>query len=323
MNGIDVSNWQHPSGQPIEWTQVKAAGYDFVIVKLTQGINYINPFARNDIEGARAAGLIVGGYCFASPLGAPSAQASYGLDFAQLCGVDFVFVDIEAALTSELPLAAAIIKQFQLLGQKMGIEIGVYGSLSTLTGLNVGNTGTPVWGAFPAGVTVPDWNNIVCIQSGQDNIPGINVETDVDEWVKGNVLGVKPTTTTTTTTTTDPTTDPTPAETITTTDTTTVSVPTTEDFVTAQPRHPIAVKGDQVVGITPAPTMGGYWAITRLGQVLCYGGAQYHGEPGAAGEFVGITSISNGYVCVTDTGELYAFGDAADYAKTAAAAQSN
>ena len=306
MNGIDVSSWQH-AGQPIEWTQVKAAGYDFAIVKLTQGINYINPYARNDIEAAKAAGLIVGGYCFASPLGAPSAQASYGLDFAQLCGLNFVFVDIEAALTSELPLAAAIIKQFQLLGQKMGIEIGVYGSLSTLQGLNVANTGTPVWGAFPHGVPVPDWNNIVCIQSGQATIAGINVETDIDEWVKGDVLGVKPT-------------DPTPTPTSATEITTATNEPVAEPYPTATyaPRHPIVIAGDEVVGITAAPTPGGAWALTRLGQVLCYAGAQYWGEPGeVAGGWVDIVSTGNGYLCVDAAGTVTAFGVAVQNAPKA------
>ena len=308
MNGIDVSSWQH-AGVPIDWTEVKAAGYDFVIVKLTEGLSYINPFARNDIEAARAAGLIVGGYCFASPLGAPSAQASYGLDFAQLCGVDFVFIDVEAALTSELPLAAAIIKQFQLLGQKMGIEIGVYGSLSTLQGLNVANTGTPVWGAFPHGVTVPDWSNIVCIQSGQDNIPGINIETDVDEWVKGDVLGVKPA---------DPT--PTPNPTPTVVITTAINEPVAEPYPTATyaPRHPIVIAGDEVVGITAAPTPGGAWALTKLGQVLCYAGANYWGEPGeVAGGWVDIVSTGNGYLCVDAAGEVTAFGVAVQNAPKA------
>ena len=90
-----------------------------------------------------------------------------------------------------------------------------------------------------------------------------------------------------------------------------INEPVAEPYPTAtyEPRHPIVVAGDEVVGITAAPTLGGAWALTRLGQVLCYAGANYWGEPGEIdGGWRDIVSTGNGYLCVDATGKVIAFG---------------
>ena len=90
-----------------------------------------------------------------------------------------------------------------------------------------------------------------------------------------------------------------------------INEPVAEPYPTAtySPRHPIVVAGDEVVGITAAPTPGGAWALTRLGQVLCYAGANYWGEPGEIdGGWRDIVSTGNGYLCVDATGKVIAFG---------------
>lgn len=86
---IDVASFQHPSGASIDWTAVAGAGIKGVIVKVTEGTGYVNPYAAGDISGAKAAGLVVAGYLFLHPSEDPVAQADYYLanGGAQLAGV--------------------------------------------------------------------------------------------------------------------------------------------------------------------------------------------------------------------------------------------
>ena len=58
--GLDVSQVQGK----IDWAAVKGAGFDWVIVKCTEGAHYTDPQFRANVLGARAAGLLVGAYHF-------------------------------------------------------------------------------------------------------------------------------------------------------------------------------------------------------------------------------------------------------------------
>lgn len=58
--GIDVSGYQ-PS---INMSQVKAEGFDFVIVKATEGDNYVNPSYASQVQNALNAGLLTMSYHF-------------------------------------------------------------------------------------------------------------------------------------------------------------------------------------------------------------------------------------------------------------------
>lgn len=83
---VDVSSWQHPSGAAIDWAKVKAAGYVGVIIKATQGVDYVNPYFAGDVAGAHGAGLLVGAYHFAQPAknADPQAELSFFLRTAQV-----------------------------------------------------------------------------------------------------------------------------------------------------------------------------------------------------------------------------------------------
>ena len=76
-NGPDVSAWQHPAGQPIDWAAAKAHGVDFALVKATEGIDYTNPNFQADTNGMRAAGILRGAYHFPRFDQNPEAQADY------------------------------------------------------------------------------------------------------------------------------------------------------------------------------------------------------------------------------------------------------
>lgn len=75
---IDVSSNNHPNGEKIDWSRVKNAGYKGVMIKATQGVDYVNPWLYADHAGARAQGLHVGFYHFAAPhLGQADRQAKF------------------------------------------------------------------------------------------------------------------------------------------------------------------------------------------------------------------------------------------------------
>lgn len=81
MPMVDVSANNHGTGQSIDWAKVRAAGYLAVMVKATEGVDYVNPWLKEDAEGAANAGLLVGYYHFARPSQASAAaQASVALN---------------------------------------------------------------------------------------------------------------------------------------------------------------------------------------------------------------------------------------------------
>lgn len=69
MNGIDVSGWQ----EGIDLSIVPA---DFVIIKATQGITYVNPDCDRAYQQAKAAGRLLGVYHYFSG-GNPTKEAEY------------------------------------------------------------------------------------------------------------------------------------------------------------------------------------------------------------------------------------------------------
>lgn len=82
--GIDVSAYQ----EQIDWAAVKAAGVDFVMVRLgyrgysSGGLN-TDMRAMENLQGARDAGLLVGGYFFSQAISVEEAreEAAYIMEF--------------------------------------------------------------------------------------------------------------------------------------------------------------------------------------------------------------------------------------------------
>lgn len=82
VDGIDVSHWQGN----INWTQVKNSGIDFAFTKATEGVNFVDSKYHANMQGATAAGVLIGPYHFAridSLNGVPftSYLPSYGSPF--------------------------------------------------------------------------------------------------------------------------------------------------------------------------------------------------------------------------------------------------
>lgn len=79
-NGIDVSQWQGELTQS-DWNKIKAAGYDFAIVRVgyrgsgSKGTLAYDPYFSKNIKRAYAAGLNVGVYFFSQALTTTEAKA--------------------------------------------------------------------------------------------------------------------------------------------------------------------------------------------------------------------------------------------------------
>lgn len=85
--GIDVSHHQ----KEIDWQQVKAAGVEFVMVRLgNRGIGdgklYIDSYAVSNLRGAREAGLKVGAYFYSQALNLEEAREEANLALEILDG---------------------------------------------------------------------------------------------------------------------------------------------------------------------------------------------------------------------------------------------
>lgn len=71
VNGMDVSYYD----TSIDWSTAKAAGIDFAFIRVTDGTQYRDPKFADYWAGARAAGVIRGGYQFFRPAEDPIEQA--------------------------------------------------------------------------------------------------------------------------------------------------------------------------------------------------------------------------------------------------------
>ena len=93
--GIDVSRYQ---GE-IDWQQVKAAGVEFVMIRLgyrgtSEGQLYTDPFFWQNLLGARVAGIKVGAYFFSQALNVEEAEeeATYALNILDGISLDMPLV---------------------------------------------------------------------------------------------------------------------------------------------------------------------------------------------------------------------------------------
>ena len=91
--GIDISSYQHPTDQPIDWKAVRASGMKFVYIKATEptrtGRSYNNPWFQRDWAGAGQVGMYRGAYHFAQPrlpLGTAEQDAQQFLNVTGMMG---------------------------------------------------------------------------------------------------------------------------------------------------------------------------------------------------------------------------------------------
>lgn len=92
--GIDVSEFQGN----INWSQVKAAGKSFAIIRVSDGTGHLDPYFAQNWSGAKSAGLIRGVYQFFEPGEDAVAQANLLLQHMGAIGSGDLppMIDVEA-----------------------------------------------------------------------------------------------------------------------------------------------------------------------------------------------------------------------------------
>ena len=182
ISGVDVSSWQ---GSAIDWAAVTGAGYEFVLVKATEGTSYTNPDFAADWIGAQKAGMARGAYHFALPdVNAAADEAAYFLRaVGQLTPGDFLALDVEAGSGNLLPWVAAFLAAVQAAA---GFKPLLYSRTEFMAAHNLLDASLAdngLWLAQYQSTQPPapaPWQFVAIWQSGQGSVPGIAGLVDQD-----------------------------------------------------------------------------------------------------------------------------------------------
>lgn len=185
---VDESSWQWQGAAP-DYAKIKAAGVDGIMVKATQGTWYVNPYLARALDGARAAGLLVGAYHFAEPY-RNTAEAEAQFFLKALSGQA---LDLAVALDWEQLGNFAIYTAQQYVEAWAGAVEGKapYTLLYCDHTIYAEMTGAP-WGLllWPA-LFMPDTTGQVFMQqTGQQAVDGYSGPVDVSQLVKTRGLNV-------------------------------------------------------------------------------------------------------------------------------------
>lgn len=186
---IDVSSWQHPGGAAIDFGRVKAAGVDGVWIKCTQGTSYLNPFFHGDYDAAKAAGLVVGAFHFATPsANGADAEAAFALKACQGLALELgLALDMEQLGTMAPHDAAPWSEAWLAAVAAVHILAPFYTDQSLLGQIIGAPWGYPLWIADPSNTYQGTW---WAKQTGSGPVDGVPVACDLD--VIGNVRGINP-----------------------------------------------------------------------------------------------------------------------------------
>ncbi|GAF68328.1 unnamed protein product [marine sediment metagenome] len=186
----------------IDWEAVKESGIEFVIIKATEGVTYVDPTFIANWDGAKEAGLLVSAYHMLWPQLSPTKQAEHFLNTMGEREADFpLALDVELNKT-EGNIGAVVEEVLLALEAKEGRKPIIY-TAQSFWGRHVG--WAPGWSAYalwvadygaaapaiPVGWEVYDfWQH-----SNRGSVPGISGNVDLNIFVRGteglNNLGRK------------------------------------------------------------------------------------------------------------------------------------
>lgn len=170
--GLDVSRWNHQidalSGDylPLDWSKIKAAGFDFVILKAGSTKSGIEPTFEEDYAGAKAVGLAVGAYFYTYSSTVEGILKDAEALMLWLEGKQFeypIYLDLEDPSLQDLGknhLSNMCVAFLEAL-QENGYYAGLYTNHTWLT--TILDTAKMVslfdlWYARYPGTTMPTWN---------------------------------------------------------------------------------------------------------------------------------------------------------------------
>lgn len=153
MNGIDIASYQ----ASLDLSKIKT---DFVIVKATEGIGYVNPYCDSFMQKAMSMGKPVGFYHFARPINDAIAEADFFVQNTEgYFGKGIPMLDWEAENKWDVQWA---LRWLNRVYEKTGVKPMIYMSESIVVGY--------------------DWSSVVERDYGlwvakyRDNIPDANYD---------------------------------------------------------------------------------------------------------------------------------------------------
>lgn len=156
VRGIDLSYWD----DSVDWPRARAAGIDFAFIRVSDGLQYIDPEFAGYWTGARAAGVIRGAYQFFRPAQDPIAQADLLLARAPYEPGDLPpVIDVETdSDLSDDQVTAAVRTWVDYVRATIGREPIVYAGLYSWPRLTGGAdlTTSPLWIAQYTSAACPD-----------------------------------------------------------------------------------------------------------------------------------------------------------------------
>lgn len=201
QSGIDISNWQEAAP---DWHAV-ARTRSFVYVLVTDGTHFTNPHADEQVSGACAAGLAVGGYHFARPTAGGAAEQA--ARFRANCPVGLT---LPGMLDSERDWLADrnantgwILDWFGAAGQAVNLWYSNGdGVAHHVDSAALQRAGVRLWLAAPgqAGMEgAGGWGSADVVQYGVEPVDGFGAAVDVDrmtdetlQWLRDAVGGAHP-----------------------------------------------------------------------------------------------------------------------------------
>ena len=202
VNGLDVSIYQ----KTIDWQQAKADGIDFAIVRVggrgygAAGKMYSDDNFKQNIQGAKAAGMLVGIYFFSQAIDEMEAiaEARYAVELMHEVGVyelDLpIFMDYEfsggsagrltqakLSKTKATKIARAFCEEVKLLGYKPGIYANLTFLNKTIDGAALGKE-YPIWAAQYYSQCDFTGDYIWWQYASSGKVSGINASNDCNFW---------------------------------------------------------------------------------------------------------------------------------------------
>jgi len=181
VKGMDVSYWEMHG---VDWDAAHAAGIDFAFIRVSDGLQFLDPRFSEYWVGARAAGVIRGAYQFFRPAQDPIAQADLLLEhMGPLQPGDLVPVlDVEDRDSGLTPtqIAASVRRWIDHVTPKIGRAPIVYAGLyswAELTG-SLDVAASPLWVAQYTTAACPNipepWTRWAFWQyTAEGTVPGV------------------------------------------------------------------------------------------------------------------------------------------------------
>lgn len=179
---LDVSANNHLGDEVIDWEQVRQAKYGAVMIKATEGVDYVNPWLRQDAEGATAAHLLVGFYHFAHP--GVNAAADEAIKAIGACsGLEHdlgLALDLEVQEGKSWDDLELWAQDFHIRVRRQFVHSPLYVNDNFLANLPGAPWGERLWLAQTARPRRVVW---AWQMTTPANVPGIRVPTDVG-WLR-------------------------------------------------------------------------------------------------------------------------------------------